>query len=51
MTNGLDCARARHHLVADHRGRLDPATAAALAAHLDGCADCRHEDAAERVLT
>lgn len=51
MTNGLDCARARHHLVADHLGRLDPATAAALAAHLDGCADCRHEDAAERVLT
>ena len=51
MTAELDCARARPLLVDDHRGRLDPATAAALATHLDGCADCRHEDAVERVLT
>ena len=51
MTAELDCARARSLLVDDHRGRLDPATAAALAAHLDGCADCRHEDTVERVLT
>ena len=51
MTAELDCARARPLLVDDHRGRLDPTAAAALAAHLDGCADCRHEDAVERVLT
>jgi anti-sigma factor RsiW len=51
MMAELDCARVRPLLIDEHRGRLDPATAAALAAHLDGCADCRHEDAVERVLT
>jgi anti-sigma factor RsiW len=47
----LDCAYARGLLLEDQRGRLDAATAAALAAHLDTCEDCRHEDAVERVLT
>jgi anti-sigma factor RsiW len=51
MTTGLDCARARQMLVDDQRGRLDTTAAAALATHLDTCADCRHEDAVERVLT
>jgi anti-sigma factor RsiW len=51
MTPPLDCTHARDLLIDDHRGRLDPAAIAALAAHLDGCDDCRHEDAVERVLT
>ena len=38
-------------LLDDQRGRLDPATAAALPAHLEGCADCVRAEAAERLLT
>jgi anti-sigma factor RsiW len=51
MTTALDCARARPLLLDEQRGRLDAATAVALAAHLDSCADCRYEDDVERVLT
>jgi anti-sigma factor RsiW len=51
MTAELDCVRARRLLVDDHRGRLDSPTAAVLASHLDGCAECSREDAVERVLT
>jgi anti-sigma factor RsiW len=44
------CDEARRNLSAAHRGRLPEPEAAALAAHLEGCAACRHEDAAERAL-
>jgi anti-sigma factor RsiW len=44
------CDEARRNLSAAHRGRLREPEAAALAAHLEGCAACRHEDAAERAL-
>jgi anti-sigma factor RsiW len=51
MTRDLDCTHARPLLLDEQRGRLDAPTATALAAHLDTCADCRHEDEVERVLT
>jgi anti-sigma factor RsiW len=47
----MDCRSARLALLDDHRGRLDPAAADSLAAHLNGCADCVREEAAERLLT
>jgi anti-sigma factor RsiW len=47
----MDCQNARLGLLPDQRGRLDPATAAALAAHLARCPDCAHEERAERLLT
>jgi anti-sigma factor RsiW len=51
MTVDLDCATARLLLLEDQRGRLDPATASALGAHLGRCLDCAHEEKAERLLT
>ena len=46
----MDCALARP-LLADHQaGRLDADRAADIAAHLDGCASCRHVTLAEGAL-
>ena len=47
----LDCQTARAALLDDQRGRLDPATAAALLAHLEGCVVCSRAEVAERLLT
>ena len=47
----MDCRAARLALLDDQRGRLAPADAAALAAHLGGCPACAREDTAERLLT
>jgi anti-sigma factor RsiW len=47
----MDCPTARLHLVEDQRGHLDPPKAAALAAHLERCPDCAHEEKAERLVT
>jgi anti-sigma factor RsiW len=47
----MDCPTARHHLLDDQRGRLDPATAAELNAHLERCPGCAHEEKADRLLT
>ena len=47
----MDCQTARGALLDDQRGRLDPATAAALLAHLDGCVSCARTEIAERLLT
>jgi anti-sigma factor RsiW len=47
----MDCQTARGALLDDQRGRLDPATAAALLAHLDGCEGCTRTEMAERLLT
>jgi anti-sigma factor RsiW len=44
------CEEARENLSAARHGRLPEPAAAALASHLEGCAACRHEDAAERAL-
>jgi anti-sigma factor RsiW len=46
----MDCRDARASLLDDQRGRLDAGTQRQLSAHLESCADCRHEDAAERLL-
>ena len=51
MTLDMDCPTARHHLLDDQRGRLDPATAAELNAHLERCPGCAHEEKADRLLT
>ena len=51
MRPSIDCARARLDLLDHQRGRLDPAAEADLAAHLEQCSDCAHEDAAERLVT
>ena len=51
MTREMDCLTARRHLLEDQRGRLDPIVAAALSAHVARCADCAHEEQAERLLT
>ena len=47
----MDCQTARGVLLDDQRGRLDPATAAALQAHLEGCVGCTRMEMAERLLT
>ena len=47
----MDCREARASLLDDQRGRLDPGSRRQLAAHLERCAACTHEDAAERLLT
>jgi anti-sigma factor RsiW len=51
MTAAMDCAGVRLHLLDYQRGRLAPDLAEALAAHLQSCAACAHEDAAERALS
>jgi anti-sigma factor RsiW len=47
----MRCEEAMELLQEAQRGRLPEERAAALAAHLEGCAACRAEDAAERALT
>jgi anti-sigma factor RsiW len=47
----MSCEEARDLLRDAQRGRLPEEQAAAHAAHLEGCAACRAEDAAERALS
>jgi anti-sigma factor RsiW len=47
----VNCQVARAHLLDAQAGRLPPGVEAELRTHLGGCAQCAHEDAAERVLT
>jgi anti-sigma factor RsiW len=47
----MTCRDARGHLLDEQRGRLDADTRRELAAHLAGCAECAHEDTAERLLS
>jgi anti-sigma factor RsiW len=47
----MTCDEARRSLGDAERGRLSEAGERDLATHLEGCAACRHEDAAERALT
>jgi anti-sigma factor RsiW len=47
----MDCHEARLLLLDRRRDRLDPDPRAAVDAHLDECAACRHEDAADRALS
>jgi len=47
----LGCHDARARLLDASRGRLGPDDSRALAAHLAGCPECAHEDAAERLLS
>ena len=46
----LDCDRVQLELHALRRGWVDPAEREALARHLAGCATCRSEDEADRLL-
>jgi anti-sigma factor RsiW len=45
------CAEVREHLLAYQSGRLEAPLHDAVRTHLDACAACAHEDAAERTLT
>lgn len=45
------CKEARTRMLDRRRGTLDEATRAALEEHLAGCASCKHEDAADRLLS
>lgn len=47
----MDCRAARIAALEEQRGRLDPALVPELAAHLNTCAACARDDAAERLLT
>ena len=47
----LSCRDARGRIVDAQRGRLAADDRRELAAHLAGCAECAHEDAAERLLS
>jgi anti-sigma factor RsiW len=47
----MSCEEARRLLLDEQRGRLPAGETARLGAHLEGCATCRGEDAAERALT
>lgn len=48
--NDLSCEAARAHAHDARRGRLGDADAAALARHLEGCADCREQHRQESAL-
>ena len=45
------CEETRLHLLDYRRGLLPPPAEETVRAHLDGCADCAREDAAEQALT
>jgi anti-sigma factor RsiW len=47
----MNCQEARTHMLDRRRGTLDDAARAALEEHLAGCASCKHEDAADRLLS
>ncbi|HEY8090767.1 MAG TPA: hypothetical protein VIF09_23055 [Polyangiaceae bacterium] len=47
----MECREARTHLLDRRRGTLDESLGTRLAAHMDGCDACRHEDAADRALS
>jgi anti-sigma factor RsiW len=47
----MDCNEARMNLLDRRRGTSPADVRTALEAHLDGCDDCRHEDAADRELS
>jgi len=47
----MTCDEARNRLLDARRGRLDPEALAALRGHLQTCAACAHEDAAEALLS
>ena len=51
MSDPIGCADVRARLGDLHRGRLDAAGHADVAAHLERCPGCAHEDAAEQALT
>jgi anti-sigma factor RsiW len=50
MSTALGCEEVRALLPDHQRGRLEPGRDARVLAHLDACAACAHEDAAERAL-
>ena len=47
----MNCEGVRSQLLQYQQGRLELGAADALRAHLDTCATCGHEDAAERIVT
>jgi anti-sigma factor RsiW len=47
----MDCSEARTYFLDRRRGNLAGDASAAVDAHLEGCAACRHEDAADAQLT
>jgi len=47
----MTCADARPHLLDYQRGRLVPDVHASVHAHLESCAACAHDEAAEQALT
>ena len=51
MTDGMECQEARPLLLDYQRGQLTPARHDEVRAHLERCARCAHEEAAEGALT
>src|SRR2546430_2267279 len=46
----MDCEDVRTYLLDEHRGQLAPELGREVRTHLERCAACAHEDAAERAL-
>src|SRR5437870_3074941 len=47
----MDCEDVRTYLLDDHRGQLAPDLAREVRAHVERCAACAHDDAAEHALS
>src|SRR5437773_2588231 len=47
----MDCEDVRTYLLDDHRGQLAPELAREVRAHVERCAACAHDDAAEHALS
>ncbi|OLD25899.1 MAG: hypothetical protein AUI18_08610, partial [Candidatus Rokubacteria bacterium 13_1_40CM_2_70_45] len=47
----MDCEDVRTYLLDDHRGQLAPELAREVRAHVERCAACAHDDAAEQALS
>ena len=47
----MDCGDVQPHLLDYRRGRLRPAAREEIHAHLESCAACAREEAAEQALT